>query len=374
MNTNALCCCFFISILFRPPCLEIIYPVTNIPGIGHFPKVPPLPNHLSGGGGKLPNSLMPMMPNGPNDFPLNMEEIDDGTVLSGGGGPHADDQRDKEGSSSFTSGLLLNTIFIAVVLVIGVVILAVFYRGSGVKKTNNNSTSSPSGSPAKSSSNGGSSGNHRQNGRTRVHGSWESGIDSNHNNRAREQAMLPVRLFTGMTNWFNRKKRLFHARRGRRSAQNSRLPNQPKTRAMFYYKNGRAAAALASGGNGSTGDENNSSTGTHWSFGSNGSRQHSTGSPTDQEATAALISAHHITGNQRLPPISLVSNPNYFSEAEQHLLENSCKYNSLSCTPVLNSNLPHLQPFAISATKKLASLRSWAREHLVGSSSASSTT
>lgn len=240
--------------------------------------------------------------------------MDEGTVLTSD--PQADDQRDKESgltSSPFNRGLLMNIIFIAVVLLIGVLILAFFYRGSSFSGAKKDSRSL-SGSPTK---NNGSDESRRRG----VHGSWESAIDSNHNHRHREQA-LPVRLFTGMTNWFNRKKRLFHARRGRRS---NRLPNQPKTRAMFYYNNGRAAAALAAGnGNSSTGNGS-----THWSFGSNQSRL-STSSPIDNEATAALISANHL--NTRLPPISLVSNPNYLSETEQHLLENTCKCTLFTCS------------------------------------------
>lgn len=277
--------------------------MTNIPGIGHFPKVPP------NAGGKIPNSLLPLIPNGPNDFSLNMDEADDGSVFTPD--PHADNQGDKETLiSPFNGGLLMSSIFIAVVLIIGVLILAFFYRGSPFSSAKKETESrSPSSSPSKN--------NRSDESRRRgVHGSWESNIDSNHNQRHREQ-VLPVRLFTDMTNWFNRKKRLFHARRGRRS---NRLPNQPKTRAMFYYNNGRAAAALAAGnGNSSTGNGS-----THYSFGSNQSRL-STSSPTaDNEVTAALISANHL--NTRLPPISLVSNPNYLSETEQHLLENTCKF------------------------------------------------
>lgn len=240
---------------------------------------------------------MPPMPIGPGGIPLDPTEIDDGGVL--GTDQQTDEQMDSDTFVSFYKGLIVNSVFIVIVVVVGVVILSFFYRGapfSGSKKSSNENT------------------NKNQTQRE-MHDSWESAIDGNHNHRLREQ-MMPLRMLTTMHNWFNRKKRLFHARRRRRS---TRLPNQPKSRAMFYYNNGRAAAASASA-NSATAGNGNSSSGTHWSAGSGQSRV--SGSPTDPETMAALITAQN---SNRIPHISLVSNPNYFSEAEQHLLDNSGK-------------------------------------------------
>ena len=242
----------------------------------------------------MPNTI-PIFPpkyQNPNDIPLNTEEIDDGGIVLDT--DHQSDEQMESDNRDLFNSLMFNSFLIVVIIIVGVVILSFFYRGSpfsGTKKSDANLSSKDQ--------------------QGTVHGSWESSIDSNHNHRIREQAS-PLRLFADLHNWFNRKKRLFHARRGRRS---TRLPNQPTSRAMFYYNNGRAAAALAASGT----NGNNSSV-THWSVGSNQSR--SSTSPTEPDAMAALISPHP---SNRMPPISLVSNPNYFSEAEQHLLENSCK-------------------------------------------------
>ena len=251
---------------------EIISPVTKFPGIGLFPKGPPVK-----GANMIP--MLPSISKGSNDVPLNTEEIDDGGVL--GTSHQTDEQMDSSTFVSFYKGLIMNSVFIVAVVVVGVVILSFFYRGS------------PFSGSKKSTTQAGLNGKNQQ---RPVHDSWESAIDTNHNHRTRDQ-VFSLRMFATMHNWFNRKKRLFHARRRRHS---NRLPNQLKSRAMLYYNNGRAASA-------------NGNSATHWPVGNNQP------SLTDQEIMTSLINVQ----KNRLPLVSLVSNPNYFSEAEQHLLENS---------------------------------------------------
>lgn len=234
----------------------------------------------------------PIQPPVPSDFPLSSEEMDS-TVLT------TDQQTDEQLNSevmrtSFFKGLVANGLLVIVVIIIGVVaILGFFYRTSLSAKRN---LDSPPTSPRKSSSHP-------------VHSSWESAIDSNHNRRLHERP-FPMQVLATVHNWFNRKKVRFHARRDRRN----RLPNQPKSRAMYYYKNSRAATLVASGGSANSGVAN-------WPVGSPPSR--ASNSPMDSDAITTLLNAHP---NQRIPAtISLVSNPNYLSEAEQHLMENSGK-------------------------------------------------
>jgi len=237
----------------------------------------------------MPPNLNPMPPipnSGTKDLPLNPEEIDDGGVLATDS--QTDEQIDSDTLLSFYKRLIFTSIIVVLAVIVILAGISFCYKGAPCSASKSNAS---------------------KNRQRTVHGSLESVIDSNHNHRLREQA-FPLRALSTMHNWLNRKKRLFTARRRRRS---SRLPNQPKTRAMVYTKNGRTAAALATFGT--------SSSSTHWSVGSNQSR--SSTSPTDLETMAALITAQ----NNRVPPISLVSNPNYFSEAEQHLLENTCKHN-----------------------------------------------
>ena len=129
--------------------------------------------------------------------------------------------------------------------------------------------------------------------RSAVHSSWSSDIDSNHSHKLREHKFP---LYRYVCNWINRKKRLIWTRRSRRSV---RLANQPTSRAMLYY-NGRLLRQT-SGQSGLSADP-------------------------DLETLAALMSAQC-----NKPPIAnLVENPNYFSDSERRLLDNSCKQ---SCMP-----------------------------------------
>lgn len=133
-----------------------------------------------------------------------------------------------------------------------------------------------------------------------IQGSWESEIDSNHNSKHRGRSG-PLHLLSSMHNWFNRKKRILQARRTRRS---TKQPAQPQSRATMYYNNGRMFF-------------NNEP---NWSNNSN--RTPSKLNEKDSEAMATLLSVP----KSQMPPIDLVSNPNYFSENEQRLLENTCKF------------------------------------------------
>lgn len=117
------------------------------------------------------------------------------------------------------------------------------------------------------------------------HGSWSSGIDNNRHKLNGQS--FPLRFYTSAHNWLNRKKRLLWARRTRRS---SRLSNQPVTRAMHYYNNGRLLNNQSVSRNGTSSQDN--------------------------DTTAVLMSV-------KAPIRNLVSNPNYISENEKRLLENS---------------------------------------------------
>lgn len=277
-----------------------------------FPR-PPI------GGAVLPPGVLPKGPT--DDIPTNTDDIDGSSTLADM--PASFNQMEWE--TMIRYGIFFTIIGLLVILVVFIVGFITLHKrnkgraplvnagggAGGGRKQGANTIHSNNTSPSPPSSGSENRG---------LHDSWDSALDSSHGHKHHDRS-LPVQMFVSVHNWFNRRKRLFQARRIRRTA---RLATQPQTRAAVYYSQGRGgmiSGGVLGGGGGGANQPNNSQANNSCSSRLSGSNNNgSNGSMLpDSEALAALMSAPVV------PIPSLVSNPNYFSEIEQRLMENPCK-------------------------------------------------
>lgn len=256
-----------------------------------------------------------VLPKGPtDDVPTNNDDIDGGSTVADM--PASFNQMDWDTMVRY--GIFFTVIGLLVILVVFVVGYVTLHKRNKGRAPLVNAGNQKHGTSKNDSANISPSPPSLGNERRGLHDSWDSALDSSHVHKHHDRS-FPIQMFVSVHNWFNRRKRLFQARRIRRTA---RLATQPQTRAAVYYSQGRggiiSGGMLGGGANQVNNIQNNNSCSSRLS-GSNNNGSNGSMLP-DHEALAALMSVPMV----QIP--SLVSNPNYFSEIEQRLMENPCKF------------------------------------------------